>query len=254
MKNSTEIVELLDTIHGLLGIDQAVNIEVSFTDRISDEIKKQGEEGISIAENCNRELDNLNGTIFYNGARDVWYVYISTVSEQFKNQMWDITLIHEISHIYDYINFSKFTGTNLFFENINHKYHNAFFIWSEYKAQYIGFLCKIWAVYGEEIYKDSSLEEMIEAVNNIVIKREDMQSLNYIYDLESLNYIMCQYDAIQEISQGRCKPVMCLFEEPNRYRESILFLDLHDIIKQRNFEIFIEDIEKIERLVKILIQ
>lgn len=140
-------------------------------------------------------IENVNGTIVMPmDNKDIFYILISNKVLK-DNYIFIGTVIHELTHIYDYIDFAKTFCNNNFREIDNHSLSQPFYFWTEFNARRYGYL-----YLRETILSNVEMNED-EQINHIKIIEYPMHYKNLQADLqkykESKDERKYIYDIIQ---------------------------------------------------------
>lgn len=118
-----------------------VSISVVYTDNIYDAYCKLSSD-IENIENQKEWIKELTGTIVVpEDVGDNFFILINSSNPDCNSNSWIGTLCHELTHVYDHIEFSNDLGCAKYKNYSKHENFNMFRIWSEFHARARGHYC-----------------------------------------------------------------------------------------------------------------
>lgn len=120
-----------------------VSVSVVETNNIYDTYCKLSPDyDIENIENQKEWIKELSGTIVVpENVRDEFSILINSSNPNCDSNSWVGTLCHELTHVYDHIEFSNDLGDAIYKNYSKHENFNMFRIWSEFHARARGHYC-----------------------------------------------------------------------------------------------------------------
>lgn len=118
-----------------------INVEIIITDDIySEKIKYSNVNNRESILKQKAWIESLNGSISEpTNLNDKFIVLINkSYIENCENNEWVGTVCHELTHVWDYIEYAKIKGYKTYEELANDVKFNLFIHWSEFHARYVG--------------------------------------------------------------------------------------------------------------------
>lgn len=104
-------------------------------------------------------------------------MYYILLDERFLLKEWKYDLIesftHELTHLYDYLQFAHDNCDGLYLNIPKHDYWLAFYFWSEYHAKWIGYRCMF-----TQLLSENDKEQIYDIANRTLIRNSNDALLN----------------------------------------------------------------------------
>ncbi len=200
-----------------------------------------------------RVISTLTGTIVLPEKINGKY-YVLIKNSQIENLNFIGTIVHEITHISDFINLYNYNNASSFREVEESYEFDFFYYWTEYHAKYMGY--KILRIFLFD-YIQSELtprEEQLKLIREYEFETHKEKLLNILKEIDSLNMnVMIIYESVHFLS--RINAWCDIFEEL-RISEFIEGSKLIELKKElnniydifRNLNDFTKAIENIENI------
>ena len=229
-----------------------MNVEIIITDDIYiEKVKYSNDKNRDSIKNQKDWIETLNGSISEPmNLKDKFIILINKkYIEKCENFEWVGTVCHELTHVWDYIEYAKEKGYDTYEELVEDSNINVFLQWSEFHARYVGHYIL------RKVLQPGVLKSEIALID--LLQREIPFQINSF--VESYNSSENNGNQLYYIMQflGRLKVWIELF--PNYFKEDVIeqilgednkwlnelfaFLNKHDTV-----ELVKDKLDKIENI------